>query len=86
MIFEWLPSAKEDYLSLPEAARRKADKAFLLFQKDPRHPSLHVEKIDTVRGIWSLRIDRGYRLTFQWIRGGILIRRMGVHQDAYRRP
>jgi hypothetical protein len=29
------------------------DKALLLFERNPRHPSLHVEKIDIERDIWS---------------------------------
>jgi len=86
MNFNWLPSAKGDYRSLPNAIRRKADKAFVLFEQNSWHPSLHVEKVDSGRGIWSFRIDLNYRLTFQWIQGGILIRRMGHHQEAYRRP
>lgn len=86
MIFQWLSVAKEDYLSLPKPIQKKADKAIHFFEQNPWHPSLHVEKIDSERNIWSGRIDRGYRFTFQWIQGGILLRRMGSHQDAYRHP
>ncbi|MBI5243212.1 MAG: hypothetical protein HY922_05920 [Elusimicrobia bacterium] len=86
MIFEWLPAAKKDYLWLPKPIRAKADKAFRLFERNPWHPSLHTEKVDPIREIWSARIDKNYRLTFQWVRGGVLIRRIGSHQKAYRKP
>ncbi|MBI4055888.1 MAG: type II toxin-antitoxin system RelE/ParE family toxin [Elusimicrobia bacterium] len=86
MIIRWTHKAKEDYQSLPEAIQEKADKAFRLCQRNPRHPSLHVEKIDHKRDIWSARIDLNYRFTFQWVHGGIFVRRIASHQEAYRRP
>ena len=85
MIFEWTPQAKKDYKSRQKNISKKADKAFKLFEKDAYHPSLHVEKIDLNREIWSARIDLNYRFTFQWIQGGILVRAMGSHQIIYRR-
>ena len=86
MNFEWLPGAKEDYLSLPKAIRKKTGKSTRLFEANPWHPSLHTEKINLRKNIWSARIDLNYRFTFQWIQGGILIRAMGSHQDIYRKP
>ncbi len=86
MIFERTERFKRAYQALPEPVRRKADKAILLFERDPRHPSLHVEKIDFRRDIWSARVDVNYRLTFQWIDGGVCLRNIGSHQNAYRKP
>ena len=86
MTFHWLARAQEDYLLLPAQIKRKAKKTFRFLEQNPWHPSLHIEKIDIKRNIWSGRIDQSYRFTFQWIAGGVLIRRMGAHQDAYRNP
>lgn len=86
MIIQWSVKAKKDYQALPGAIQVKTDKAFRLFAQNSWHPSLHVEKIDHKRSIYSARIDRNYRFTFQWIRGGIFVRRMGSHEKAYRKP
>lgn len=86
MIFHWQARAKKDYEALPKDIRRKADKSLRLFARNPWHPSLHVEKIDHRRDIWSARVGRGYRFTFQWISGGIFLRRIGSHDTAYRKP
>lgn len=40
-------------------------KALRLFQGNPKHPSLHIEKLSG-RKIWTIRIDRGNRLFFTW--------------------
>ena len=86
MIIRWTDRTKEDYRALPGAIQDKADKAFRLFRDNPRHPSLHAEKIDHKKDIWSARIDLNYRFTFQWIHDGIFIRRIASHREAYRRP
>ncbi len=62
------------------------DRALIFLEKNPRHPSLNLEKIDFKRDIWSGRVDRNYRFTFQWISGGIRLRKVGSHQTAYRSP
>ncbi len=43
----------------------KWNKAAKIFEKDPRHPSLHFELLEPHwRGIYSFRIDRKYRAHF----------------------
>lgn len=45
--------------------QKKFDKQITLFRKDPFHPSLHTELLEPkAAGIYSLRIDRKYRLLF----------------------
>lgn len=46
------------YAGLRESVRREARKAYQLWQRDPHHRSLRFKK---VRGVWSVRISRGYR-------------------------
>jgi len=44
---------------------KKWEKAFALFQKDHRHPSLHTELLQPKwRGIYSFRVDKNYRALF----------------------
>ena len=44
---------------------KKWEKAFALFQKDHRHPSLHTELLQPKwRGIYSFRVDKSYRALF----------------------
>ena len=86
MIFEYTDIFKRDYQELPQFVRKKFKKAIRLFEADERHPSLRVEKIDAERGIWSARADLQYRFTFNRIEGGIRLRRIAAHVQAYRRP
>jgi len=58
-------------------------KAIDLFVKDPKHPSLHIEKLEGT-GIWSMRIDRGNRIFFLWTdENTVLFIDIG-HHDKYR--
>jgi mRNA-degrading endonuclease RelE of RelBE toxin-antitoxin system len=86
MIIEVSPRFQQAYAGLPEAIKKKAKKAILLLEMNPRHPSLNLEKIDHERGIWSGRVDRSYRFTFQWVPGGMRLRQVGAHEQAYRTP
>lgn len=52
----------ELYLALPTDIRRKADEAYVLWQENPGHPSLHFKRIDPEDQIYSARIDRRYRV------------------------
>ncbi len=40
-------------------------KTLLLFQENPKHPSLNTEKL-TGTQIWTIRVDKGNRLFFTW--------------------
>ena len=86
MNFEFSEHFKECYRALPKEIQKKVDKAIRLMEANSRHPSLNLEKIDFARDIWSGRVDRNYRFTFQWIPGGVRLRKVGGHQQAYRRP
>jgi mRNA-degrading endonuclease RelE of RelBE toxin-antitoxin system len=86
MIIEVSSRFHKAYANLPGAIQKKVKKAILLLERDPRHPSLNLEKIDHERGIWSGRVDRSYRFTFQWMPGGLRLRQVGAHEQAYRAP
>jgi len=57
---------KKAFRALPRPIQKKARDAFLKFQQDPRHPSLHIKRVQGTQGIWEGRVDRKYRFTFHY--------------------
>ena len=49
------------YANLPDEIRRQARQAYLLFRKDPRHPSFRFKKVDEESNTFSVRVGLGYR-------------------------
>ncbi len=49
------------YAGLPAAVRERARRAYLLFRRNPHHPSLRFKKVDEPSNIYSVRIGLGYR-------------------------
>lgn len=60
-------------------------KALRLFQDDPKHPSLHTEKLKA-SNVWTIRIDSANRLFFVWSDAGdtAIFFFVGPH-DTYRK-
>jgi len=61
----------KDYRALSPALQNAVDRQLRHLMEDPRHPSLHVKKMQDPREIWEGRITKGYRFTFQ-MEGGSL--------------
>lgn len=70
---------KKDFKRLPNDIQDRAGKALELFVSNPRHPSLHVKKMEGAPDIWELRVTDNYRITFQFVQEGVLLRRVGTH-------
>lgn len=51
----------ELYDSLPEDVQYRADKAYGMWQHDPRAPGLNFKHVGNQQPIYSVRIGRGYR-------------------------
>jgi len=51
----------ESYNSLSTEVKKKAKKAFQLFQKEPNYPGLHFKRIHTSKLVYSIRITKSYR-------------------------
>jgi hypothetical protein len=49
------------YADLPEEVKRRARKAYQLFEENPRHPGLRFKKVHAEAPIYSVRITRDYR-------------------------
>ncbi len=57
-----MPSFLKLYRALPERVRQQTRQAYQLFQKDPRHPSLHFKSVHPIRPIFSARVTSDYRV------------------------
>lgn len=49
------------YTELPKRIKRRARKAYELFDENPQHPSLRFKKVHAERPIYSVRITKDYR-------------------------
>ncbi len=52
------PDFRRSYARLLPETKKKARKAFRIWQRNPRHPSLRFKKVG---GLWSARIDDDHR-------------------------
>jgi mRNA-degrading endonuclease RelE of RelBE toxin-antitoxin system len=75
---ETLPSFWKAYKSLDKSIRERAKKAYLLWEDNPFHLSLHFKCIKSEENIWAVRITLGIRalgvldddtVTWFWIGG-----------------
>lgn len=69
-------------------SRQKEDQlrqAFAYFSKNPKHPSLYLEKLSG-QEMWTIRVDKGNRLFFIWSNEGdtAIFFYIGSH-DAYKK-
>ena len=85
MQFFWTEPFKKDYKHLPPDVREKAGQALKRFSANSRHPSLHVKKMEGTKDVWEVRVSDNYRITFQFVREGVLLRRIGTH-NILRQP
>ena len=69
------------YAELPERVKRRARKAYELFDDNPRHPSLRFKKVHTERPIYSVRITRDYRAVGVQKEASIIWFWIGSHED-----
>lgn len=76
---------KKDFERLPRDIQAKLPMVLERFLANSRYPSLHVKKMEGVHDIWELRVSDNYRITFQVVREGVLLRRIGTH-NVLRQP
>ena len=86
MTFLWTARFQKAYRALLPEHQAAVDAQLRLLQHNWRHPSLHTKKLQGSRNIWSLRISRELRLTFEPTRSGILLRNVGHHDPTLRSP
>ena len=78
---------KNAYAELPEAIKKKVQKAIRLLANDPRRPSLQTKPIQGVTGLYEARPDQAYRMTYERLPGNVLrLRVVGMHDEALKNP
>ncbi len=86
MIFERTTRFKRAAKRLTTQDHERLAKALFLYEDNPSHPSLGVKRIQGTKDIWEARASDALRFTFQKIDGGILLRNVGPHDAALKRP
>ena len=71
-----VPSFWKEYAMLPANTQALADKNFALLKVNPKHPSLHLKKIDKY---WSARVGLHYRSLAVEVDEGLLWFWIGNH-------
>lgn len=66
------------YDKLPTVVRDLADANFDLLKENPRHPSLHLKKINA---LWSVRVGRKYRALAVEDHGTLIWFWIGTHAE-----
>lgn len=65
--------------SLPEHVQALAYESFLLWKRDPGHPSLQFKKVSGDN--WSARVGLHYRAIGRFVRNGFLWEWIGTHGE-----
>lgn len=86
MIFERTPAWDKDWRALNPPAQIRPRVIVALGRLDSNHPDLRLDMVDVERGIWAARVDDHFSFTFQWIPGGVRLRRVGTHRKARAAP
>ena len=86
MTIEVTPQFEKLYAKLPERIKKLAEKQIDYFTSDRLHPSLNVEKISPKnKQLWSLRIDKKYRIVFQNLSSeAVIFLAVGEHDWIYK--
>lgn len=65
---------------LPDDAQRQARAAYILFERDPFHPSLQFKHLSGLE-LWSARVGSGYRALGMRSGDAIIWRWIGPHAE-----
>lgn len=80
------PRFQRAYGSLTSEDQERVKRALRRMTHDLKYPGLRVKKIQGTKGIWEARASRSLRITFQIEEGALLLRNVGRHDDALRKP
>jgi mRNA-degrading endonuclease RelE of RelBE toxin-antitoxin system len=74
------------YEKLTKAEKRSVRKALTLLGNNPKYPGLRVKKMEGRRNIWEARPSKRLRMTFEMAGEIIIMRNVGEHDKALKRP
>lgn len=87
MKFKYNKDFHKSFKQLPASIKKKFFNKLKLFIQNHTHPSLNLEKLEPkILNKWSLRIDRNYRLIFEFLKENtILLIDIGHHHKIYKK-
>ena len=74
------------YNDLTDQDTERVKKALRLLAENPRHPSLRVKRVQGTDRIWEARASLTIRLTFEIHGDWIVLRNVGAHDEALKKP
>jgi len=77
---------RQAYRALSTEDRERAQKALRLMAENLRDPSLRVKRIEGTGKIWEARASRSLRITFEMTQDALVLRNVGRHDAALRKP
>jgi mRNA interferase RelE/StbE len=86
MRFQFTRRFERRYALLTEEDAERVRKSLRLLAENPRHPSLRTKKIKGTDGVWEVRAGLSIRLTFERRDDLIVLRNVGPHDAAFKKP
>lgn len=74
------------YRSLSQEDQKRIQKALRQMADDLRYPALRVKRIQGTAKIWEARASRSLRITFEVVGEDLILRNVGQHDSALRKP
>jgi mRNA interferase RelE/StbE len=74
------------YTELPKEIQAVFKKKLIMFSHNRNHPSLRIKKMRGCESIYEGSVSMKYRFTFENIENGILLRNIGIHDEALSKP
>lgn len=77
---------EDAYERLTRAEKQSVRKALTMLGDNPRHPGLHVKKMEGMRNIWEARPSKRLRMTLEMTGEAIIMRDVGEHDKVLKKP
>lgn len=79
MKVERSPHFVHEFDCLPVTMQQRVLKTLRQYGTNPLHPGLRLKKIRGEDNVWEIRVNRGYRITFNKFSDRIYLRHVGGH-------
>lgn len=77
---------KENYSKLNDEIKKKVKIKLKLMAENPMHPSLRTKRIQGTENIFEASINLNIRMTWQYVKNGIILRNIGEHDETLKNP
>lgn len=77
---------RRSYRSLSQEDQVRVQKALRQMTEDLRYPALRIKRIQGTGKIWEARASRSLRITFEAEGKQLILRNVGRHDSALRKP